>query len=129
MTPSKEPRWPKIAKWKEVSNERKRKGRWVKDAMDIDEDGSGDVSKESEDHEKTSRRLRYVLLNQVFLFDYISSYRPVAICVSPSHAKVSRTLRKPTDPDTNILLSSLPMVSSISPQWASEVTSVSDNYM
>ena len=94
--------------------------------MDIDEDGSGDdVSKESEDDEKTPR---YVLLNQVFLFVYISSYRPVAIWVSPSYAKVSRTLRKPADPDTNILLSSLPMVSSISPQWASEVTFISDNY-
>ena len=97
--------------------------------MDIDEDGSGDdISKESEDDEKTSRRLRYVLLNQVFLFIYILSYRPVTIWVSPSYAKVSHTLRKLVDPDTNILLSSLPMVSSISPQWASEVTFISDNY-
>ena len=91
--------------------------------MDIDEDRSGDdVSKESEDDEKTPR---YVLLNQVFLFVYISSYRPVAIWVSPSYAKVSCTLRKPPDLDTNILLLSLPMVSLISPQWASEVTFIS----
>jgi hypothetical protein len=67
---------------REEEEQRKMGQSWVKDAMDIDEDGSGDVSKESEDDEKTSRRSRYVLLNQVFLFVYISSYRLVAIWVS-----------------------------------------------
>jgi len=37
--------------------------RWVKDATDIDKDGSGDVSKESEDDEDI-KALRYELLNQ-----------------------------------------------------------------
>jgi len=37
--------------------------RWVKDATDIDKDGSGDVSKESEDDEDI-KALRYELLSK-----------------------------------------------------------------
>jgi len=43
--------------------QRKMDRRWVKDATDIDKDGSGDVSKESEDDEDI-KALRYELLNQ-----------------------------------------------------------------
>jgi hypothetical protein len=39
--------------------------RWVKDATDIDKDGSGDVSKEGED-DGDIKALRYELLNQSF---------------------------------------------------------------
>jgi hypothetical protein len=57
--------------------------RWVEDAMDIDEDGSDDVSEETEDHENDTediKALKVCTLSQVFPFIiiYTSFYRLVA---------------------------------------------------
>ena len=57
--------------------------RWVEDAMDIDKDGSDDVSEETEDHENDTediKALKVCTLSQVFPFIiiYTSFYRLVA---------------------------------------------------
>ena len=59
--------------------------RWVKDAMDIDEDGSNNLSEETnlEDHENNTediKALKVCTLSQVFPFIiiYTSFYRLVA---------------------------------------------------
>jgi protein SMG6 len=77
----------KVVRWKEVGRiereeeeQRRVSRRWVKDAMDIGEDGSDDVFEESEDDENDTEDIKVCALTQVFPFIiiYTSFHRLVA---------------------------------------------------
>ncbi|KDR73471.1 hypothetical protein GALMADRAFT_71996 [Galerina marginata CBS 339.88] len=127
----------KLKLWKEEEQlereeeERRRLGkRWVDDAMDVDEE-TDSVSEESEDDENDSEDIKALKARRRYLKNLLQSEKRGS---SPTRPRPARTSRKPADSraklpivpgytilvvDTNILLSSLSMVSSLieSLQW------------
>ncbi|KAF8911941.1 hypothetical protein CPB84DRAFT_1812127 [Gymnopilus junonius] len=140
----------KLKQWKEEEQiereeeERRRMGkRWVEDAMDVDEEEADGLSEE-EDDENDSEEIKALKARRRYLKNLLQSAKLAASSSSPPRPRAARTSRKlgvstaklSIVPgytilvvDTNILLSSLSMVSSLieSLRWTVVLDGLSSN--